>query len=221
MSPLCINEENTEHASFSTSAAFGEVRQAAITSLAAGGTIIVSHGPRAFFLADAAAVTPEMINQMVTYGKGVVGVAMPMSRVIELGLSFQSRRGRSNAPLYTQSIEARSNIETGISARDRALTIKVAVDGGADDLATPGHIFPYVAEGRADCQADIALRLLEEAGKLSLGVTCSILSTNGSDIVSRQTLDDMAQGLGIVHLDIGDGAASVIGDPPHFGAVGM
>lgn len=174
-------------------------KRAALTQLATGRVIIVSNGESALFLAEAASITPDQVNLMATHGRGLVGIAMRPRRAAELGLSLQPRRGRSFTPLYTQSIEARYNVETGISTADRAQTILAAVAGDEAGIATPGHVFPYLAEGDPGCQADTALRLLAEAGCGDIAVTCAILREDGEDTIDHHALDDLAIRLNVVH----------------------
>ena len=92
--------------------------------------------------------TPEKINFMVTHGRGLVCLALSKPRVEELGLELMSRNnGTRHETAFTVSIEAKEGVSTGISAADRARTIAVAVDStkGADDIVTPGHVFPLIA----------------------------------------------------------------------------
>jgi 3,4-dihydroxy 2-butanone 4-phosphate synthase/GTP cyclohydrolase II len=89
--------------------------------------------------------TPSAINFMVTHCRGLVCLALSSERVDELALEPMHRRNRT--PLgtaFTVSIEAKDGITTGISAADRARTVSVAIDGskGADDIVSPGHVFP-------------------------------------------------------------------------------
>ncbi len=92
----------------------------------------------------AEAADADAINFMATHGRGLVCLSMTADRVRELGLSMMVQDNK--APLgtaFTVSIEARENVTTGISAGDRAETIKVAIDPskGAEALVTPGHVF--------------------------------------------------------------------------------
>ncbi len=132
-------------------------------------------------------VTPEVINFMAKFGRGLICLAMTADRVRELGLSLMSQsNGTRHQTAFTTSIEAREGVSTGISAYDRAHTIKVAIDPakGAGDIVTPGHVFPLVARdggtlvraGHTEASVDIA-RL---AGLNPAGVICEIMSDDGS-----------------------------------------
>ncbi|HNB27318.1 MAG TPA: 3,4-dihydroxy-2-butanone-4-phosphate synthase, partial [Alphaproteobacteria bacterium] len=92
--------------------------------------------------------SPEAINFMARHGRGLICLAMERSRVEQLGLPLMSQRnGTRHQTAFTVSIEAREGVTTGISAHDRARTVAVAIDPkrGAQDIVTPGHIFPLVA----------------------------------------------------------------------------
>jgi len=131
--------------------------------------------------------TPYAINFMVTHCRGLVCLALSSERVDELALEPMHRRNRT--PLgtaFTVSIEAREGITTGISAADRARTVSVAIDGskGADDIVSPGHVFPLrarpggvlVRAGHTEAAVDIS-RL---AGLNPSGVICEIMREDGT-----------------------------------------
>jgi 3,4-dihydroxy 2-butanone 4-phosphate synthase/GTP cyclohydrolase II len=135
----------------------------------------------------ASGVTPEAINFMAKYGRGLICLALDSARVRELGLPPMARHnGSRHSTAFTVSIEAREGITTGISAADRATTIQVAIDPAknARDIVSPGHIFPLEARdggvlvraGHTEAAVDIA-RL---AGALPAGVICEIMSDDGS-----------------------------------------
>jgi len=94
-------------------------------------------------------VTPEAINFMARYGRGLICLSLTEARCVQLNLPPMVRDNR--APLgtaFTVSIEAASGVTTGISAQDRARTIQVAVAPNAtpEDIVQPGHIFPLIAQ---------------------------------------------------------------------------
>jgi len=131
--------------------------------------------------------TPDAINFMATHGRGLICLALTPQRVSALGLQPMSRSNRSRMETaFTTSIEAREGITTGISAGDRARTISVAIDAGkgADDIVSPGHVFPLVAReggvlvraGHTEASVDIA-RL---AGLNPSAVICEIMNEDGS-----------------------------------------
>src|ERR1044072_6558530 len=92
--------------------------------------------------------TPDAINFMAKFGRGLICLAMTKERVDSLGLELMSRaNGTRHETAFTVSIEAREGVTTGISAADRARTVSVAIDAakGKADIVTPGHVFPLVA----------------------------------------------------------------------------
>ena len=138
--------------------------------------------------------TPEKINFMAKHGRGLICLAMTRARVDQLGLSLMSRHnGTRHETAFTTSIEARDGVTTGISAADRARTVAVAIDAGkgADEIVTPGHVFPLVARdggvlvraGHTEAAVDVS-RL---AGLNPSGVICEIMNEDGT--MSR--LDDL------------------------------
>jgi len=131
--------------------------------------------------------TPEVVNFMARYGRGLVCLALTGARVDQLGLTPMTRT--NEAPMqtaFTVSIEAREGVTTGISASDRARTIAVAIDPtkGQRDIVSPGHVFPLVAReggvlvraGHTEAAVDIA-RL---AGLNPSGVICEIMNDDGT-----------------------------------------
>jgi len=132
-------------------------------------------------------VTPEAINFMAKYGRGLICLALTDEHIGELGLSMMVAENR--APLgtaFTVSINARRGIKSGISAADRALTIETAIRDGARpmDLVVPGHVFPLrgrrggvlVRTGQTEGSIDLA-RL---AGLKPAGVICEIMKDDGT-----------------------------------------
>jgi 3,4-dihydroxy 2-butanone 4-phosphate synthase/GTP cyclohydrolase II len=131
--------------------------------------------------------TPEAINFMVRYARGLVCLALTRTRVEQLGLPLMAHNNTTrHQTAFTVSVEAREGVTTGISAADRAHTIAVAInpESTRDDLVTPGHIFPLVAReggvlvraGHTEAAVDIA-RL---AGLYPAGVICEIMNDDGS-----------------------------------------
>jgi 3,4-dihydroxy 2-butanone 4-phosphate synthase/GTP cyclohydrolase II len=131
--------------------------------------------------------TPEAVNFMARYGRGLICLAMTRGRADALGLSMMSTKNEArHATAFTVSIEARQGVTTGISAADRARTIAVAIDfaRGSDEIVTPGHVFPLVARdggvlvraGHTEAAVDVA-RL---AGLNASGVICEIMNDDGS-----------------------------------------
>jgi len=132
-------------------------------------------------------VTPEAINFMIRYGRGLVCLAMDGELVDRLNLPMMVETNRSRfGTAFTVSIEAREGVTTGISAYDRAHTIRTAIadDAGPDDLVTPGHVFPLRArEGgvlvRAG-QTEGSVDLCRLAGLKPAAVICEIIDDDGT-----------------------------------------
>ncbi|MDM9560054.1 bifunctional 3,4-dihydroxy-2-butanone-4-phosphate synthase/GTP cyclohydrolase II [Bordetella petrii] len=132
-------------------------------------------------------VTPEAINFMVTHGRGLVCLTLTEERCRQLDLPLMaSRNGTRYGTNFTQSIEAAEGVETGISAADRAHTIRVAVarDAKPSDLVQPGHIFPVravpggvlVRAGHTEAGCDLTAM----AGLTPAAVICEILNPDGT-----------------------------------------
>ena len=150
--------------------------------------------------------TPEKINFMARYGRGLICLALTKRRVDELGLDLMSRNnGTRHETAFTVSIEAREGVTTGISAADRARTVAVAIDSskGREEIVTPGHVFPLVAReggvlvrtGHTEAAVDVA-RL---AGLNPSGVICEIMNEDGT--MSR--MDDLVAFAQLHNLKIG------------------
>ena len=131
--------------------------------------------------------TADAINFMAKYGRGLICLALTRIRTEQLGLTMMERRNESrHETAFTISIEAREGVTTGISAADRALTIKTAIDPncGERDITTPGHIFPLIARdggtlvraGHTEAVVDIARAC--GSGNPS-GVICEIMKDDG------------------------------------------
>ena len=93
--------------------------------------------------------TPDAINFMAKFGRGLICLAIENAKAEVLGLTNMSADNRSRfETAFTQSIEAREGVTTGISAGDRSHTIQTAIDqdSRADDIVSPGHMFPIIAK---------------------------------------------------------------------------
>jgi 3,4-dihydroxy 2-butanone 4-phosphate synthase/GTP cyclohydrolase II len=132
-------------------------------------------------------VTPEAVNFMATYGRGLICLCLTHERCGELGL--RQMTDQNEAPhntAFTVSIEARDGISTGISAADRARTIQVAVDPTSSprDLVQPGHVFPLRARPggvlKRAGQTEAAVDLARLAGLTPAGVVCEIMKDDGT-----------------------------------------
>ncbi|MGB0262461.1 MAG: 3,4-dihydroxy-2-butanone-4-phosphate synthase [Henriciella sp.] len=131
--------------------------------------------------------TPEVVNFMARFGRGLICLAMTSERARTLNLDMMARENReSMGTAFTVSIEAKDGVTTGISAHDRAHTINVAIDPtlDADDIVSPGHVFPLVARdggtlvraGHTEAAVDIS----RMAGLNPAGVICEIMNDDGS-----------------------------------------
>ena len=131
--------------------------------------------------------TADAINFMAKYGRGLICLALTRTRTEQLGLTMMERRNESrHETAFTISIEAREGVTTGISAADRALTIKTAIDPncGERDITTPGHIFPLIARdggtlvraGHTEAVVDIARACGSDNPS---GVICEIMKDDG------------------------------------------
>jgi len=132
-------------------------------------------------------VTPEAINFMATHGRGLICMPIPDDRARQLNLPPMVTDNRTpHGTAFTVSIEAASGVTTGISAADRARTIRVATarNAKAEDIVQPGHIFPLISKpggvlvraGHTEAATDLA----ELAGLAPAGVICEILNEDGS-----------------------------------------
>jgi 3,4-dihydroxy 2-butanone 4-phosphate synthase/GTP cyclohydrolase II len=155
-------------------------------------------------------VTPEAINFMARYGRGLICLSLTEERVEALGLTMMASDNRSpRSTAFTVSIDARKGLTTGISARERAETVRVAVarDARPEDLVTPGHIFPLrareggvlVRSGHTEGSVDLA-RL---AGRAPAGVICEIMRDDG-EMARMPDLESFAAEHGLLILTIAD-----------------
>jgi len=131
--------------------------------------------------------TPEAVNFMAKYGRGLICLSLTAERLRHLDLPLMAQRNVSrHQTAFTVSIEARDGVTTGISASDRARTVSVAIDPtkGPEDIVSPGHIFPLEARqggvlvrtGHTEAAVDVS-RL---AGLNPAGVICEIMNEDGT-----------------------------------------
>jgi 3,4-dihydroxy 2-butanone 4-phosphate synthase / GTP cyclohydrolase II len=132
-------------------------------------------------------VTPEAINFMAKFGRGLICLTLTEERADYLRLPPMVQQNSSRfGTAFTEAIEAREGVTTGISAHDRAHTIQVAIDprSTASDLARPGHVFPLrarrggvlVRAGQTEASVDLA----RMAGLIPAGVICEIMNDDGT-----------------------------------------
>ncbi len=158
----------------------------------------------------ASKATPELVAFMIRYTSGVICVPMEGRDLDRLGIPMMTYRNReSMRTAYTVSVDARDRITTGISAADRARTIKVLADSASEpfDLVQPGHIFPLrareggvlVRPGHTEATIDLA-RL---AGMTAAGAICEVVNDDGT-MKRGQQLRDFADEHGLVLISIAD-----------------
>jgi len=161
-------------------------------------------------VAAAELITPEKINFMATHGRGLVCLAVTPERTAALGLPQMTEKNtEEQATAFTISIDAdkRFGVTTGISAADRAKTIRVAIDPATEpgDLRRPGHVFPLRARpggvlqrvGHTEASVDLA-RL---AGLYPSGVICEVLAGDGT-MMRRRQLEDFAAEHGLTLVTV-------------------
>jgi 3,4-dihydroxy 2-butanone 4-phosphate synthase/GTP cyclohydrolase II len=131
--------------------------------------------------------TPDAINFMARFGRGLICLALTEERADALRLEAMARTNRTRmGTAFTVSIEAKDGISTGISAADRSHTVRTAIDPSKDhrDLVSPGHVFPLVARdggvlvrtGHTEASVDLA----RMAGLTPAGVICEIMNDDGT-----------------------------------------
>jgi len=192
---------------------FGNVEQA-IADIRAGKLVIVADDERRENEGDlvgaAEKVTPDMINFMATHGRGLICLPLMSERCQALGLpQMTEHNSESHETAFTISIDAaaRFGVTTGISAADRAATIRVALDPATvpADLRRPGHVFPLRARpggvlqrvGQTEASVDLA-RL---AGLYPAGVICEILNDDGS-MARRADLERFGERHGLTFVTV-------------------
>jgi len=155
-------------------------------------------------------VTPEAINFMAREGRGLICLSLTEERVEQLALPMMTADNRArHHTAFTVSVDARRGTTTGISARERAETIRVAVarDARPDDLVIPGHIFPLrarrggvlVRSGQTEGSVDLA-RL---AGREPAGIICEIMRDDG-EMARMPDLEDFARKFDLPIVKIAD-----------------
>jgi 3,4-dihydroxy 2-butanone 4-phosphate synthase/GTP cyclohydrolase II len=191
----------------------GTVEQA-IADIRAGKLVIVADDEdrenEGDLVGGADQVTPAMINFMATHGRGLICLTLIPERCQALGLPpMAEQNSEAHETAFTVSIDAatRFGVTTGISAADRAATIRVAIDPATvpSDLRRPGHVFPLRARpggvlqrvGQTEASVDLA-RL---AGLYPAGVICEILSADGT-MARRPELERFAARHGLTFITV-------------------
>lgn len=139
------------------------------------------------FIIAAEKVTPETINFMARYGRGLICMPMLGERLDQLHIPMMVPNNTSlHETAFTVSVEAKDGTTTGISAADRATTVKKLIDpdAGPDDFVMPGHMFPLRAKDGGVLQraghTEAAIDLARLAGLYPAGVVCEIMNDDGS-----------------------------------------
>jgi len=162
-----------------------------IADVAAGKLVIVADDPsrenEADLLGAASLCSKEMVNFMAVHGRGLICAPITLERAEELDLPQMTRRNLEGMKTaFTISVDAAKGITTGISAADRALTIRLLADAdaGAEAFVKPGHIFPLQAMSggvlRRAGHTEAAVDLVKLAGLPEVGVICEIMDEEGS-----------------------------------------
>jgi 3,4-dihydroxy 2-butanone 4-phosphate synthase len=186
---------------------------AALAAIAEGRIVVLAgdrlRGGDIDFMCSAEAVTPAAINFMATHGRGLICLAVTPERAEQLGLTLiNPGTHRQTGRPFARSIEAASGVSTGISAADRAHTVKVAIAPGASaaDIHSPGHVFPLIAQpgGVLDrpsaCEASIDLARMAGAGDAA--VICSIMRDDG-EMARLEDIGELIAEHGLAVADIG------------------
>ncbi len=185
----------------------------ALAAVAAGRIIVIAgdrlRGGDIDLMIAASAVTPEAINFMATHGRGLICLAVTPERAAQLGLTLVNPgTERQTGRPFARSIEAAHGVSTGISAADRAHTVRVAMAEGASaaDIHSPGHVFPLIAQAGgvlarpSACEASIDLARLAGAGDAA--VICSIMRDDG-EMARIDDIGDLIAAHGLEVAEIG------------------
>src|ERR1043165_8974254 len=174
----------------SSSAAFTDV-PTAIEEIRAGRMIVVVDDEDRENEGDltiaAEKITPDAINFMAKFGRGLICLALTEERCRDLDLPLMVKNNTSPyGTAFTVSIEARGRVTTGISARDRSETVRAAIDPKTKpaDLARPGHVFPLRAKKggvlKRAGQTEASVDLAQIAGMNPASVICEIMNEDGT-----------------------------------------
>lgn len=185
----------------------------ALGEIAAGRIVVIAgdrlRGGDIDLMIAAKSVTPEAINFMATHGRGLICLAVTPERAAQLGLTLVNPgTERQTGRPFARSIEAASGVSTGISAADRAHTVKVAIAEGASasDIHSPGHVFPLIAQSGgvlarpSACEASIDLARMAGAGDAA--VICSIMRDDG-EMARIDDIGDLLRDHGLAVAEVG------------------
>jgi 3,4-dihydroxy 2-butanone 4-phosphate synthase/GTP cyclohydrolase II len=203
------------HAREGVTPAQGGLVAAAAEALARGGLVIavdeaaMDGAGAGFFLGVAALATAETVNTTVTWGRGLTCFSVTAERAMALGLVLAGAyRAGYRGPILLRSVEAATCDGTGISAADRAMTLRAAgaPDAGITSLKSPGHVMPAMIgyRGREHrASADIALDLVRHLSPYEVAAWTDILDDDG-EIASTGYCRALADRLGILCLGIAE-----------------
>ena len=186
----------------------------ALAALAAGQIIVLTgdrlRGGDIDFAMAARHADAAAVNFMATHGRGLICLALTPAHALRLGIGLiNPGAARQSGRPHGRSIEAREGVTTGISAADRALTIQVAIMEGAsaDDLVSPGHVFPLIAApgGIAERPAalEAAIELTRRAGAGEAAVICSIMRDDG-EMARIEDIAELIAQHGLLVADVSD-----------------
>ena len=188
--------------------------QTALDALGRGDIIVITgdrlRGGDIDFCTPASTITPDKINFMARYGRGLICLTMTSERAVSLGIALMNptAHNQTGRP-FGNSIEATDGITTGISAADRARTVEMAVKPGATagDLVSPGHVFPLIArtEGTSVRMSAVegSIELCRLAGVGDAAVICSIMRDDG-EMARLNDIEEMIDEHSLTVANIGD-----------------
>jgi len=154
-------------------------------------------------------VTAENLNRLLRHARGTLCLAMAPELIDRLGLPLVSARASLAEPAFTFSIDAAAGITTGVSAADRAATVRAAIadDAGPQSVRSPGHVFPLRAEAGGLAvrrgHTEGAVALMQRAGLKPAAVICEVLNEDGS-MARWHDLEGLAGTLGVPLLKMSD-----------------
>jgi 3,4-dihydroxy 2-butanone 4-phosphate synthase/GTP cyclohydrolase II len=179
-------------------------------ALAAGLPVIVvdeaafNGAGRGFFLHAAALASTQVVNTTILHGRGITCFSVTPEQAMRLGLMLADElRHDRPGPVFLRSVEAASCEGTGISAEDRALTLRAAgaPDAGMASLKSPGHVVPAMVTGRNGDVADAALEVLRHLSTHEVPAWTDILDDEG-DVASAMWCQTLAKRLGVPLVDV-------------------
>ncbi len=186
----------------------------AIEDIRAGRMVILTDGEQgeAHVCAAAELITPEGVNFMATHARGLVCLSLTQERMRALGIPLLVPDSIGRHP-FGASIEARRGVTTGISAADRATTIRAVMADNASpaDIIMPGHVFPVMArDGGVLVRAaatEASVDLVRLAGLKAAAVVCAILNDAGT-LATRSDLEALAGRFDLTIIEVGEVIAS-------------